>query len=112
MSTMKIKKGDTVRVIAGKDKDKEGKVLAVNKKDGKVLVEGVNMLTKHTKPSLANQNGGIVHQEGHFQRYVCTQRKSNKNRIQDGWKQESSCCKINRRCYRRLILRKEVLKLE
>ena len=64
MSTMKIKKGDTVRVIAGRDKDKEGKVLAVNKKDGKVLVEGVNMLTKHTKPSMTNQNGGIVHQEG------------------------------------------------
>ena len=64
MSSMKIKKGDTVRVIAGKDKDKEGKVLAVNKKDGQVLVEGVNMLTKHTKPSMSNQNGGIVHQEG------------------------------------------------
>ena len=64
MSTMKIKKDDMVRVIAGKDKDKEGKVLAVNKKDGKVLVEGVNMLTKHTKPTMANQNGGIVHQEG------------------------------------------------
>ena len=62
MSTMKIKKGDTVRVIAGKDKDKEGKVLSV--KNGKVLVEGVNMLTKHTKPSAANQNGGIIHQEG------------------------------------------------
>ena len=66
MSTMKIKKGDTVKVIAGKDKDKEGKVIAVNKKDGKVLVEGVNMLTKHTKPSAANQNGGIVHQEGYI----------------------------------------------
>ena len=66
MSTMKIKKGDTVKVIAGKDKDKEGKVLAVNKKDGKVLVEGVNMLTKHTKPSAAHQNGGIVHQEGYI----------------------------------------------
>ncbi len=64
MSTMKIKKDDMVRVIAGADKDKEGKVLAVNKKDGKVLVEGVNMLTKHTKPTMANQNGGIVHQEG------------------------------------------------
>ena len=64
MSTMKIKKDDMVKVIAGKDKDKEGKVLAVNKKDGKVLVEGVNMLTKHTKPTMANQNGGIVHQEG------------------------------------------------
>ena len=64
MSTMKIKKGDMVKVIAGKDKDKEGKVIAVNQKDGKVLVEGVNMLTKHTKPSVANQNGGIIHQEG------------------------------------------------
>ena len=66
MSTMKIKTGDTVNVIAGKDKEKEGKVIAVNKKDGRVLVEGVNMLTKHTKPSMANQNGGIVHQEGYI----------------------------------------------
>ena len=66
MSTMKIKKGDMVKVIAGKDKDKEGKVIAVDKKDGKVLVEGVNMMTKHTKPSMANQNGGIVHQEGYI----------------------------------------------
>ena len=63
MSTMKIKKGDTVKVIAGKDKDKEGKVVLVNKKDGKVLVEGVNMISKHTKPSAANQNGGIVQKE-------------------------------------------------
>ena len=63
---MKIKKGDLVKVIAGKDKDKEGKVIAVDKKDGRVLVEGVNMLTKHTKPSMANQNGGIVHQEGYI----------------------------------------------
>ena len=66
MSTMKIKKGDTVRVIAGKDKDKEGKVISVDRKNGRVLVEGVNMLTKHTKPSAANQNGGIVHQEGYI----------------------------------------------
>ena len=64
MSMLKIKKGDTVKVIAGKDVDKEGKVIAVNQKDGKVVVEGVNMLTKHTKPSAANQNGGIIHQEG------------------------------------------------
>ena len=66
MSASKIRKGDLVRVITGKDKDKEGKVIAVDKKDGKVLVEGVNMLTKHTKPRAANQNGGIVHQEGNF----------------------------------------------
>ena len=64
MSTMKIKKGDTVKVIAGKDKDKEGKVISVDRKNGRVLVEGVNMLTKNTKPSAANQEGGIIHQEG------------------------------------------------
>ncbi len=64
MATSKIKKGDTVRVIAGKDKDKEGKVTVVNRKDGKVIVEGINMLTKHTKPNAANQNGGIVNVEG------------------------------------------------
>ena len=58
---MKIRVGDTVVVIAGKDKDKTGKVLSV--KGGKVLVEGCNMVTKHTKPSQTNQNGGIVHQE-------------------------------------------------
>ena len=63
MSTMKIKKGDTVKVIAGKDNGKEGKVVSVDPKNGKVLVEGVNMITKHTKPSAANQNGGIVHKE-------------------------------------------------
>ncbi len=63
MSMLKIKKGDTVKVIAGKDKDKEGKVIAVNQKDGKVVVEGVNMITKHAKPNAANPNGGIIHQE-------------------------------------------------
>ena len=64
MSTMKIKKGDLVKVIAGRDKDKEGKVLAVNKEKNTLIVEGINMITKHTKPSAANQNGGIVKQEG------------------------------------------------
>ena len=59
MSAMKIKKGDTVKVIAGKDKGKDGKVLAVNVKDNTVVVENVNMVTKHAKPSAANQNGGI-----------------------------------------------------
>ena len=63
MSTMKIKKGDTVKVIAGKDKDKEGKVVSVDRKNGRVLVEGINKVTKHEKPSAANQNGGIVQKE-------------------------------------------------
>lgn len=60
---MKLKKGDLVKVIAGKDKDKEGKIIAVNTKNNTAVVEGVNMMTKHAKPSAANQNGGIIHQE-------------------------------------------------
>lgn len=60
----KIKTGDTVKVIAGKDKGKDGKVLAV--KDGKVLVEGIGMVTKHMKPSAANQQGGIVNKEAYI----------------------------------------------
>ena len=63
MASMKIKKGDMVKVIAGRDKDKEGKVIAVNTKNNTLLVEGVNMVTKHAKPSMANQQGGILHQE-------------------------------------------------
>ncbi len=62
MATTKIKKGDTVKVIAGKDKGKEGKVLSVV--DGKrVIVEGVNQITKHAKASQDNPKGGIVHRE-------------------------------------------------
>ena len=60
----KIKRDDMVRVISGKDIDKEGKVLSVDMKKHRVIVEGVNMLTKHTKPSMQNQAGGIIHQEG------------------------------------------------
>ena len=59
MATLKIKKGDTVKVIAGK----EGKVIAVDHKNNKVTVEGVNMITKHAKPSQANPNGGIIQKE-------------------------------------------------
>lgn len=64
MATSKIKKGDTVKVITGKDKGKEGKVLSVG--DNKVLVEGVNTITKHSKASQANPKGGIIHQEASF----------------------------------------------
>ena len=61
--SVKIKKGDTVKVIAGKDKDKEGKVLSVDAKNNRVVVEGINMITKHEKPSMSNQQGGIVNKE-------------------------------------------------
>ena len=63
MSVLKIKKNDTVKVIAGKDNGAEGKVISVDVKKGKVLVEGVNMITKHAKPSQANPNGGIIQKE-------------------------------------------------
>ncbi len=63
MATSKIKKGDLVRVIAGKDKDKEGKVLEVDVKNHKVIVEGVNKVFKHSKPTYQNQNGGIIEKE-------------------------------------------------
>ena len=63
MATLKIKKGDTVKVIAGKDNGKEGKVVSVDPKNGKVVVEGVNVVKKHTKPSMANQNGEIITKE-------------------------------------------------
>jgi large subunit ribosomal protein L24 len=63
---MKIKKGDTVKVIAGKDVGAEGKVLVVDHKKRRVLVEGVNIVKKHTKPSMANQNGGIVEKEAYI----------------------------------------------
>ncbi len=63
MATSKIKKGDSVRVIAGGDKGNEGKVLSVDVKNHRVVVEGVNMVKKHQKPSMANQTGGIIEQE-------------------------------------------------
>ena len=64
MAASKIKKGDTVRVIAGVDKGKEGKVLEV--KGGKVKVEGVNKVKKHIKPNQANAKGGIIEEEAFF----------------------------------------------
>ena len=64
MATMKIKVGDTVRVIAGKDKGKEGEVLKIDHKNGRVVVKGINMITKHNKQSAQNPNGGILNIEG------------------------------------------------
>ena len=57
---MHVKKGDKVRVISGKDKGKTGVILAAYPKDSRVLVEGVNIVKKHSKPSQANPQGGII----------------------------------------------------
>lgn len=60
---MRVKKGDTVVVIAGKDKGKKGTVTKVFTKTNKVLVEGVNVITKHQKPTAVNPQGGIINKE-------------------------------------------------
>lgn len=64
MPKVHVKRGDTVVVISGKDKGKKGEVLKVIPKKNRVMVKGVNMVTKHVKPNAANRQGGIVHQEG------------------------------------------------
>lgn len=63
MTKLKIKTGDNVRVIAGEHKGSEGKVLRVDREKNKAIVEGVNIVSKHTKPSAQNPQGGIVQKE-------------------------------------------------
>lgn len=63
MAKMRIKKGDRVKVISGKDKGKEGKILRNIRDKGMVVVEGINMATKHVRPTQNNPQGGIVKQE-------------------------------------------------
>ena len=63
MKKMHVKRGDTVQVISGKDKGKEGKVITAIPETGKVVVEGVAMATKHQKPRAQGQEGGIIHVE-------------------------------------------------
>lgn len=60
---MRIKKGDTVKIIAGKDKGKTGEVLAVYPKQKRLIVSGCNMITKHQKPNQRDNTGGIIHKE-------------------------------------------------
>ena len=64
---MHIKKGDNVKVIAGKDKGKEGKVIATLPKKDRVVVEGVNIMKKHQKPTQLNPEGGILKGGSHFE---------------------------------------------
>jgi large subunit ribosomal protein L24 len=63
MGKMRIKKGDRVKVVSGKDKGKEGKILRSIPKSDMIVVEGVNVSTKHVKPSQKNPQAGIVKQE-------------------------------------------------
>ena len=63
MAGMKLKKGDKVVVIAGKDKGKEGTILVVDVKKKRVIVEGINMVSKHTKQTSEEEKGGIIKKE-------------------------------------------------
>ena len=60
---MKVKVGDNVRILAGKDKGKEGRIIKTLKKDNKVVVEGINIIKKHVKPNRMNEVGSIVEVE-------------------------------------------------
>lgn len=64
MSKVHVKTGDTVVVLSGKDKGKKGQVMAVSPKEGKVIVEKVNMVSKHVKPKRMGEPGGIIKAEG------------------------------------------------
>jgi large subunit ribosomal protein L24 len=77
---LKIKKGDTVKVIAGDSKGKEGKVLSVDVAKSRVIVEGLNMVSKHTKPNANNTEGGIVKMEApiHISNVMLVDPKSGK----------------------------------
>ena len=63
MNKVHVKTGDTVKIISGKDRGETGKVLAVSPKEGKVIVEGLNMVKKHVKPRRQGETGGIIKQE-------------------------------------------------
>ena len=64
MNSMNVKTGDKVQVISGSEKGKQGKVIAVSASEGKVIIEGVNKMTKHVKPRMQGQPGGRVEAEG------------------------------------------------
>ena len=91
-STTHVKKGDTVEVISGREKGKRGKVLHVLKTQNRVIVEKINMIKRHTKPTQDNQQGGIIEREGklHISNVMPVDPKSGKptrvsrKRLEDG----------------------------
>lgn len=83
MSKLKIKKGDVVRVISGAARGKEGKVLEVFVDANKALVEGLNMVSRHTKPNTKNPQGGIIKKESpiHISNLALIDGKGNPTRV-------------------------------
>lgn len=80
---LKIKKGDTVKVIAGDSKGQQGKVLVVNREKNAAIVEGVNMVSKHTRPNTKSPKGGILKKEApiHISNLLVVDNKGNATRV-------------------------------
>ena len=83
MSKLHIKKGDTVKVLSGADNGKTGKITSVDREKGRAFVEGINLVSKHTKPSAANPQGGIVKREAsvHISNLMVIDSKGQASRI-------------------------------
>jgi len=83
MSKLHIKKGDTVKVLSGANNGKTGKITSVDREKGRAFVEGVNLVSKHTKPSAANPQGGIVKREAsvHISNLMVVDSKGQASRI-------------------------------
>ena len=83
MSKLHVKKGDTVKVLAGTENGKTGKITSVDREKGRAFVEGINLVSKHTKPSAANPQGGIVKREAsvHISNLMVVDSKGQASRI-------------------------------
>ena len=83
MSKLHIKTGDTVKILSGADNGKSGKITSVDLEKGRAFVEGINMVSKHTKPSAANPQGGIVKREAsvHISNLMVVDSKGQASRV-------------------------------
>ena len=83
MSKLHVKKGDTVKVLSGADNGKTGKITSVDREKGRAFVEGINLVSKHTKPSAANPQGGIIKREAsvHISNLMVVDSKGQASRI-------------------------------
>ncbi|MBN2559187.1 MAG: 50S ribosomal protein L24 [Clostridia bacterium] len=100
MKKLHVRAGDNITVLTGKDKGKHGKIIEVNPDKGRVLVEGVNMATKHVKPKRMDQQGGIIHQEAYIDAsnvmLICSKCKKparTERRIEDSGRKVRVCKK-------------------
>lgn len=93
-----IKKGDTVKVLSGDDKGKTGRVISVLPKKGRAIVEGVNIITKHSKPTAANPEGGRIQKEGsvHISNLIFLDAKAASTKVKSD-KEESKVKKVRKK---------------